>query len=68
MRAVIQCGGDADTTGAIVGGIVGASVGREGIPEEWLDRLIEGARPTSGMGSEDAGEGKRVDFGGRPII
>ena len=44
VRAVIQCGGDADTTGAIVGGIVGASVGREGIPEEWLDRLIEWLR------------------------
>ena len=30
--AVIECGGDADTTAAIVGGIVGARVGREGIP------------------------------------
>ncbi len=28
--------GDVDTTCAIVGGIVGASVGREGIPPEWL--------------------------------
>ena len=49
VRAVIQCGGDADTTGAIVGGIVGASVGREGIPEEWLDRLIEWPRSTAWM-------------------
>ena len=49
VRAVIQCGGDADSTGAIVGGIVGASVGREGIPEEWLDRLIEWPRSTSWM-------------------
>ena len=47
--AVIQCGGDADSTGAIVGGIVGASVGREGIPEEWLDRLIEWPRSTAWM-------------------
>ena len=49
VRAVIQCGGDADTTGAIVGGIVGASVGREGIPEEWLDGLIEWPRSTAWM-------------------
>ena len=49
VQAVIQCGGDADSTGAIVGGIVGASVGREGIPEEWLDRLIEWPRSTVWM-------------------
>ena len=49
VRAVIQCGGDADSTGAIVGGIVGASVGREGIPEEWLERLIEWPRSTAWM-------------------
>ena len=49
VRAVIQCGGDADSTGAIVGGIVGASVGRDGIPEEWLDRLIEWPRSTAWM-------------------
>ena len=47
--AVIQCGGDADSTGAIVGGIVGASVGREGIPQEWLERLIEWPRSTAWM-------------------
>ena len=49
VSAVIQCGGDADSTGAIVGGIVGASVGRDGIPEEWLDRLIEWPRSTAWM-------------------
>jgi len=49
VSAVIQCGGDADTTGAIIGGIVGASVGREGIPEEWLDRLVEWPRSTAWM-------------------
>ena len=49
VSAVIQCGGDADSTGAIVGGIVGASVGKEGIPEEWLDRLIEWPRSASWM-------------------
>ena len=41
VMAVISCGGDADSTGAIVGGIVGASVGKEGIPSEWLRDLWE---------------------------
>ena len=31
-------GGDVDTTCAIVGGIVGARVGIEGIPSDWLAR------------------------------
>jgi len=37
----IACGGDTDSTAAMVGGIVGASVGKEGIPMEWLNRLFE---------------------------
>jgi hypothetical protein len=39
MEAIISCGGDADTNAAMVGGIVGASVGIEGIPSQWIDRL-----------------------------
>ena len=35
VSAVIRCGGDADTTAAIVGGIVGSRVGVEGIPERY---------------------------------
>ncbi len=42
--SVIECGGDADTTAAIVGGIVGAVVGKEGIPREWLAGLSEWPR------------------------
>ena len=41
LLAVIRCGGDTDTTGAILGSIVGAGVGKEGIPEKWLDNLFE---------------------------
>ena len=37
VTAVIQCGGDTDTTAAIVGAIVGSRVGKAGIPAEWLD-------------------------------
>lgn len=41
---VIRCGGDADSTAGIVGGIVGAAVGKEGIPREWLNGLSDWPR------------------------
>jgi ADP-ribosyl-[dinitrogen reductase] hydrolase len=49
--AVIECGGDADTTAAIVGGIVGARFGREGIPAQWLTGILEWPRSVSWMQS-----------------
>jgi ADP-ribosylglycohydrolase len=49
--AVIECGGDADTTAAIVGGIVGARVGKEGIPADWLGGIWEWPRSVSWMQS-----------------
>lgn len=42
--SIISCGGDTDSTAAIVGGIVGAAVGRKGIPPEWLESLVEWPR------------------------
>lgn len=47
--AVVQCGGDTDSTAALVGGIVGASVGKNGIPSEWLDDLFEWPRSIEWM-------------------
>jgi ADP-ribosylglycohydrolase len=44
VRSVIRCGGDTDTNAAIVGGIVGARVGVEGIPESWRTGLAEWPR------------------------
>jgi ADP-ribosylglycohydrolase len=41
IESVIDCGGDTDTTAAIVGGIVGSSVGKPGIPVDWLNKIIE---------------------------
>jgi len=41
VTAVVRCGGDTDSTGAIVGGIVGTAVGKEGIPREWLQGILE---------------------------
>ncbi|MBB6048676.1 ADP-ribosylglycohydrolase family protein [Armatimonas rosea] len=37
----VALGGDTDTVAAIVGGLVGAWVGRDGIPTDWLAGLIE---------------------------
>jgi len=49
VTSVIRCGGDTDTTAAIVGGIVGAGVGKEGIPAEWLAGLAEWPRSVQWM-------------------
>jgi len=49
ITTVIQCGGDADTTAAIVGGIVGAGVGSEGIPCELLGGIWEWPRSVNWM-------------------
>ena len=36
----VNLGDDADTTGAVCGQIAGAFYGEEGIPAEWLSRLV----------------------------
>lgn len=41
VEEVIVLGGDADTTGAIVGGIAGATVGAAGIPQGWINGLAD---------------------------
>ncbi len=46
---IIRCGGDTDTAAAIAGAIIGARVGKKGIPGEWLDRLCEWPRSLSWM-------------------
>ena len=49
IESTIRCGGDTDTVAAIVGGIVGAGVGTEGLPFAWKERLFEWPRSTSWM-------------------
>ncbi|MGB3511515.1 MAG: ADP-ribosylglycohydrolase family protein [Microcoleaceae cyanobacterium] len=44
ILAIVNCGGDTDTTAAILGGIIGASVGEKGIPKLWLQGLWEWPR------------------------
>ncbi|KAF7599523.1 MAG: ADP-ribosyl-[dinitrogen reductase] hydrolase [Candidatus Dactylopiibacterium carminicum] len=41
---VVNRGGDADTTGAIAGAIMGALAGEEGLPERWVRALDGSAR------------------------
>ncbi len=33
----VNAGGDTDTNASVVGGLIGANVGIQGIPEEWID-------------------------------
>lgn len=49
VTAAIRCGGDADTTAAITGGIVGSVTGKDGIPADWLTRLAEWPRTVGWM-------------------
>jgi len=44
VTVAIECGGDTDTTSAIVGGIVGTTSGESGIPAEWIAGLREWPR------------------------
>jgi ADP-ribosylglycohydrolase len=41
LTSALDCGGDTDTVGAIVGGVAGAGVGVAGIPAEWRKRICD---------------------------
>lgn len=49
VEEVIALGGDADSTGAIVGGLAGATLGAGGIPVTWLQGLWEWPRSVAWM-------------------
>jgi ADP-ribosyl-[dinitrogen reductase] hydrolase len=49
VLAAIECGGDTDTVAAITGAMAGAGVGKQGIPAEWLERLVEWPRTVGWM-------------------
>jgi ADP-ribosyl-[dinitrogen reductase] hydrolase len=44
LTSVIECGGDTDTVAAIAGGICGAEVGEDGIPQPWIDGICDWPR------------------------
>ncbi|RYX81578.1 ADP-ribosylglycohydrolase family protein [bacterium] len=39
VQEIILCGGDSDSTGAILGGILGAAVGVDNLPTDWASEL-----------------------------
>lgn len=41
IKQTMYCGGDTDTTSAIVGAIIGARVKEQGIPAEWIEAIWE---------------------------
>ena len=47
MKEALNCGGDVDTIGAILGGIMGAEGGEDCIPVEWLDGICDWPRSLS---------------------
>lgn len=49
VLTVIRCGGDTDTTAAIVGALVGAAVGKEGISAKWRSGICEWPRTPARM-------------------
>jgi ADP-ribosylglycohydrolase len=44
IEAVIRCGGDTDTGGAIAGALAGATTGAAGIPRDWLQGIWDWPR------------------------
>ncbi len=65
VLATIRCGGDADTTAAIAGSIVGSGIGRSGIPADWMQGLLAWPRSVAWMRrlAESAAEARAT---GRP--
>ncbi len=44
IEELIRCGGDVDSTAAIAGGILGARLGVQELPSDWVGGLIEWPR------------------------
>ena len=49
LSQTLDCGGDTDTVGAIVGALAGASAGEAGIPNEWRNGIWEWPRSITVM-------------------
>ena len=46
MESALNCGGDTDSVGAIVGALAGVEAGKDRIPVQWLDHICEWPRST----------------------
>jgi ADP-ribosylglycohydrolase len=49
LQEILCAGGDTDTSGAILGAILGARTGKDGIPEAWRTRIVEWPRTITRM-------------------
>ena len=47
LVSALECGGDTDTVGAVVGALAGVNAGKQGIPVEWLHSICEWPRSLS---------------------
>lgn len=47
LESVLNCGGDTDTVGAIVGALAGAELGHASIPNDWIAGICEWPRSTA---------------------
>ena len=48
MEEVLKLGGDTDTNACIVGGLVGACWGKDGIKPEWIEAVLSYDSPKGG--------------------
>jgi ADP-ribosyl-[dinitrogen reductase] hydrolase len=49
VEQIVTAGGDADSTGAIVGALTGISAGRDAIPVQWVAGIVEWPRNVAWM-------------------
>jgi ADP-ribosyl-[dinitrogen reductase] hydrolase len=66
LTSALNCGGDTDTIGAIVGALAGACAGTDGIPGEWLRGTYEWPR-SLGLLDQAAARLARQKLGSRPL-
>lgn len=64
LISALDCGGDTDTVGAILGALCGASHGRAGIPAEWIEHIFEWPRSVGYMRSVAAALADRTSIDG----
>jgi ADP-ribosyl-[dinitrogen reductase] hydrolase len=67
VEEVIALGGDADSTGAVGGGIAGATLGAAAIPAAWRDGLLEWPRSVAWMRRLAERLARQFPAGGRPV-
>ena len=49
IMAIVECGGDTDSVGAIAGGILGCAIPAHELPQDWLSGFMEWPRSLSWM-------------------